>query len=141
MMTEKERARFNSKWTKKGSCHVWTEPLDRDGYGTFHLRRFNRRAHRVAYWDVHGTIPEGYVVNHICRNRSCVNHQHLNILTVRENSMRDSASPTYLNSQKTHCKNGHPFDKKYGKQRYCSRCEVQKQIRLREKWKLTKERI
>jgi hypothetical protein len=133
-LTPTELQRFNSKWVKKGQCWLWTGPLDRDGYGTFFFRRLPRRAHRVAWFMVNGDLKEGMYINHTCRNRHCVNPQHLNLVTASENAMRDSASIPYLNSQKTHCPKGHDYDRKYGKQRYCSICEAAKRKRLRAKW-------
>jgi len=130
-----ELHRFNSKWIKVHDCHLWQAPLDRDGYGTFFFRKFNRRVHRVAWFMLHGAIPKGMVVNHTCRKRNCVNPQHLQIMSPVENSMRDSTSVGYINSQKTHCPYGHILDRKYGKQRYCSVCSREKSKRLRRKWK------
>lgn len=132
-MTEIER--FNEKWAVQGQCHVWQAPLDRDGYGTFYLRRKGRRAHRVAWFFAHGEIGDGLVINHVCRNRACVNPQHLQAVTVRENSLQDSISIPALNARKTHCKQGHEFDRKYGNQRYCSICDAAKRKRLRAKWR------
>lgn len=133
--TSEEIARFNTKWVADGDCHIWQGNKDRDGYGYLTFRRSSRRAHRVALFIAGREIPEGYVVNHVCRNRDCVNPQHLNTVTPSENAVRDSGSIGYVNSQKSHCKNGHAYDRFYGRQRYCSICEAEKSKRLRAKWK------
>lgn len=135
-MTDAELARFKSKIVESPSgCWLWQGPLDRDGYGSFYFRRQPRRAHRVGYFMINGPIASGLFVNHTCRNRHCVNPQHLEAVTARESALKDSASLGYINSQKTHCKKGHPYDRQYGKQRYCSACQAEKTKRLRAKWK------
>jgi hypothetical protein len=105
----------------------------------FFLRRKNRRAHRVAWYDAHGEIPSGMVVNHICKTRNCVNAQHLQIVTPRENTLRDSVAAPAVNARKTHCPRGHEYDRTYkgrrGMQRYCSICESAKKRRLAAKWR------
>lgn len=135
-MTPEEIARFKGKTVENSTgCWLWQGPLDRDGYGTFYFRRRNRRAHRVGYFLLNGPIPEGLVINHTCRNRACVNPQHLHLVDVSANAMKDSSSPAYVNSQKTICPRGHPYDRHYGKQRYCSICQNAKAKRLRAKWR------
>jgi len=134
-LTEQEAARFASKSKKARDCLIWQGPLDKDGYGTFYLRRMNRRAHRVAWFSIHGDLPDDHVINHVCRNPSCVNPQHLQAITRSENVMRDSGAITYINSQKTHCPAGHPYDRIYSGQRYCSICEAAKKKRLRARWR------
>ncbi len=133
-MTSQELLRFNSSIKKSDNgCLLWMGGKDRDGYGIFFFRRKNRRAHRVAYWRDVGDIPKGKMIDHICRNRSCVNSDHLRCVSPRENALIGNGIPA-INARKTHCKNGHPFDRKYGKQRYCSICEAAKTKRLRAKW-------
>lgn len=138
-LTDQEAARFRSKYvTNSAGCWVWQSPLDKDGYGTFYLRRRSRRAHRVGWFSLYGQIPKGYVINHKCSNRACVNPQHLELVTIRENSLRDSRSVAALNARKTTCPKGHPFDGTYrtksGIQRYCKRCANAKSVRLQRKW-------
>lgn len=64
-------------------------------------------AQRVAWAAVHGPIPEGRMhVDHLCRNRRCINVDHLELVTERENILRGTA-PSAMNARKTHCVRGH----------------------------------
>lgn len=58
---------------------------------------------------VHGPIGAGMVIDHLCRNRACVNPGHLEVVTVRVNTLRGHTIQA-TNANKTHCKRGHPFD-------------------------------
>jgi hypothetical protein len=65
-------------------------------------------AHRLAYQLLVGPIPEGLVIDHLCRNPPCQNPAHMECVTHRENTLR-GASPHAMNARKTHCKRGHEF--------------------------------
>lgn len=131
--TPEEIKRFNSRWVAEKGCHLWQGYLDKDGYGTFYFRRKGRRAHRVSYYFTIGDIPKDMVIDHICGNRNCVKADHLRLLTPRQNAL-DGRGLGAINAKKTHCKYGHPFDRVYGKQRYCSICSKAKKKRLVKKW-------
>lgn len=105
-----EITRFLAKSEPSGDgCIIWTGFLDRDGYGQFTAAgRRNVRAHRWAYEHHVGPIPDGLVIDHLCRVRHCVNPEHLEVVTVRENTLRGLA-PTALNARKAVCKYGHPL--------------------------------
>lgn len=135
-ISKSEFERFTSYYKLSDSgCKLWNKKLDKDGYGMFYFRKKSRRAHRVAYYIIHGDIPDGMFVDHICKNRNCVEPSHLRIVTPKQNSVENSLSVGAINAQKTLCKNGHKFDRKYGNQRYCSICMAEKKRRLTQKWR------
>lgn len=95
--------------TGPDGCWTWTGYREK-GYGRFFLDQAHRsvRAHRLAYEQGRGPIPDGLQLDHLCRNRACVNPAHLEPVTQRTNILR-GASPSALNAQKTHCPNGHSY--------------------------------
>jgi hypothetical protein len=89
------------------ACWIWTGRLDRYGYGKINMRLgTTSTAHRMAYFMVKGDIPDGLQLDHLCRNRACVNPDHLEPVTNRVNVLRGSGA-TAINAAKTHCKRGH----------------------------------
>lgn len=88
-------------------CWDWTGYLQR-GYGRIKDNSKQRRAHRWAYEAFVGPISRGLTIDHLCRNRACVNPAHLEVVSAGENVLRGYA-PAAINARKTHCKYGHRF--------------------------------
>ena len=101
--------RLWSKVEVDGDCWMWQGTTDRNGYGDFWLDGRMRPAHRVAYELLVGEIPGGLDLDHLCRRRGCVNPDHCEPVTRRENLMR-GWTVVRRNAEKTHCHRGHPFD-------------------------------
>lgn len=101
---------------------LWTGPTNH-GYGTSsHAYREwgTSRVHRVSYLWVYGSIPEGLVLDHLCRVRHCVRPDHLEPVTNTENVHRQFAV-------KTHCLNGHPLGEYVpGVIRPCAPCQQER---------------
>ena len=101
--------RFKKLNSLQNGCMVWQGCLNKDGYGNFWMRTKFVKAHRFAYEYYVGKILKGLVIDHICRNRACVNPKHLRQITSRQNVLENSRGVAITNLAKTHCKRGHPF--------------------------------
>lgn len=86
-------------------CMPWPGHLS-SGYGSIWVDRKRTRAHRAIYENVIGKIPDGLVLDHLCRNRWCVNPWHLEPVTNKVNTLR-GIGPCAMHARKTHCKRGH----------------------------------
>jgi hypothetical protein len=115
----------------ENGCLEWTGPLSQFGYALFRTKRKNFRVHRWAYERFIGPIPEGKVLDHICRNRKCVNPHHLEPVTLVENL--DRGIRTNQNRDRTYCQHGHEFtpENTYysGGKRACKTCHYWRQRR------------
>jgi HNH endonuclease len=139
-MDDAVRARFMAKVRQDQSgCWVWTAASDGDGYGIFYLQGKNPRAHRVSLMLEGQELPDGMVVDHMCRNRGCVNPAHLRVVDRHTNVHENSLAPGHLNSLKTTCTRGHPLSGvnlvlDRGRRR-CRECKSQglRDLRLRKK--------
>ena len=106
--------RFLSKISiAENDCWEWMGGIGSRGYGGFWNGRKVVYAHRFAYEMIKGGIPEELEIDHLCRNHSCVNPNHLEAVLHRENCNRGVASEVNRNRQLaiTHCPQGHPYNK------------------------------
>lgn len=100
--------RFWSKVEAQGDCLVWVAGKTAAGYGNFKVGGRDVYAHRFAYEAFVAEIPDGLTMDHLCRNRACVNTAHLEPVTRRVNTLRGEGY-TAQQARKTHCKRGHEF--------------------------------
>lgn len=108
------RERFDEKWIPEPNtgCWLWMAGgTTGHGYGAIRAsdKRRTLRAHRVAWELYRGPIPEGLVIDHLCRVRSCVNPDHLRVVTMAVNATENSDSQSAKNKIKTHCPSGHEY--------------------------------
>ena len=85
-------------------CWLWTGALQSMGYGHGRLNRAAFLAHRLSYLVFRGPIPEGLVLDHLCRTPACCNPDHLEAVTHKENLRRG-----YSGELTTHCPHGHEY--------------------------------
>jgi len=141
-LSDKDWARFWSKVRFTPMCWEWTASTAR-GYGQITLRGKWASAHRLAWTILRGPIPDGLTLDHLCRNRACVNPSHLEPVTMKVNLLRGNGACA-RHARKTHCNRGHPLvpgnlRHSQANDRRCLEChrqwnrEYQQRRRLREK--------
>lgn len=117
---------FDDLWeADENGCHIWKGAKGSTGYGRYR----GKPAHRYAYERVNRPVPAGLELDHRCRNRACVNLDHLEAVTHWENLHRSPYTLASIGSAKTHCPAGHEYDetntyRRRGK-RYCRICLAQ----------------
>ena len=119
--------RFWPKVDATGDCWQWTGGVS----GRYGMVRpggsaNQRGAHIVAWELLIGPVPDGYQVDHRCKNTLCVNPDHLEPVPPLVNLMRSAARPA-INASKTLCPQGHPYDdantRLYRGKRHCRACD------------------
>lgn len=103
-------------------CWLFTGSLFNGyGYGYDERTKKTRLAHRIVYELLVGPVPGGLQIDHLCRNRACVNPQHMEPVTLGENVLR-GIGPTAINARKTRCVRGHKYSHRDKNQRFCREC-------------------
>ncbi|RIK36052.1 MAG: HNH endonuclease [Chloroflexi bacterium] len=118
-------------------CWLWKGSISPEGYGRLSINNYPVYAHRWSYEHFVGPIPEGLVLDHLCRVRNCVNPYHLEIVTTRENCLRGESIAAQM-AHKTHCANGHPWNGnnthyRPDGSRYCRACGRERERRRKER--------
>lgn len=120
----KERFEYFTDKTQ-GKCWKWNGAKTILGYGTTIYEGKLYMAHRLSFEFYKKIIPVGYVIDHLCRNPNCVNPDHLDAVTHRENLRRG----VFPNRAKNQCPKGHEYTNEnvylkgpYGDWRECKIC-------------------
>lgn len=129
-MNPKTLQRFWKKVKKTNNCWIWQGDKTKRGYGRFRVDGKMVLSHRVSYELFNEYIPYGLEIDHLCRNHSCVNPEHLEAVTHKENCKRGlvgrSPNSSAFNRNKTHCPKGHEYTieniYQHKNMRHCKEC-------------------
>jgi len=117
-------------------CWIWKGNLNPDGYGVIKIKGKGLLAHRFSYEYYNDKIKEGLTIDHLCRNKACVNPQHLEPVTLQENIKRGlTGKINHRNTRKAYCIHGHEFNEEntyYHKEhRTCRICKAVREKKYR----------
>lgn len=102
-------------------CWPWSGSLTTAGYGQISINKRLRPTHRVAFELVNGKVPDGLVLDHLCRNTVCCNPSHLEAVTQRVNILRGEGLGARYAARQT-CDQGHPLELDRTRGRRCRIC-------------------
>lgn len=125
--------RFWDKVLFTVDCWEWQASKNNSRYGTFGIgNQKTTMAHRFSYELFNGKIPDGLEINHLCKNTSCVNPGHLEVVTRQQNVLKSNA-PSAMQAKQTECKYGHPLSDSnlaiYNKKRVCRKCHTRRSMK------------
>jgi len=121
-MIELFEDRLSGFTVDENDCWNWPNVNAALGYGLIGVtRKYRAYAHRAFYHFFKGELIKDMQIDHLCRNRRCVNPEHLEQVTADENKRRGN-SIFAIEARKTHCKHGHPLTMKPNGHRYCRPC-------------------
>jgi hypothetical protein len=118
-----------------GDCWEWMGWRATTGYGVFNMNDRQYLAHRLVWESLVGIIPPRLQIDHLCRNKGCVNPDHLEVVSGPENARR-------ANEKKDRCGKGHPLDVAFIKPngiRNCRYCVLDSTKRRRARLKAERE--
>ena len=123
--------RFWAKVRKTKTCWLWTGPRHEYGHPQFKIGGSNVMVYRFSYELARGSIPEGKVLDHLCRVPWCVNPDHLDPVENSENVLR-GIGPGAINKRKTHCIRGHELVPRPSQPQY-RHCPICREVKQRER--------
>jgi len=91
-MPQKKKAKFET------GCWIWPYGVKRDGYGSLQINNVSYETHKWMFEIIKGKVPKGLELDHLCRNRNCLNPEHLEMVSHAENCRR--GANTKLNTEK-----------------------------------------